>query len=64
MPNMATRWEVKNGDRELIFPLGRGVRWSDGHRKTGESAYWNRLAESISWDAQTIKCGILFHRQY
>ena len=41
MPNLARDYEVRDGYREFIFYLRRGVRWSDGHPFTADDIlYW------------------------
>jgi len=40
-PHLARSWEVSEDDREWIFHLRKGVRWSDGHPFTAEDIlYW------------------------
>src|SRR5687768_13677214 len=40
-PHLAKRVEINNGNREFVFHLRKGVRWSDGHPFTVDDIlYW------------------------
>tara|TARA_A100001037_G_C15131035_1_gene628721 strand:+ start:190 stop:2067 length:1878 start_codon:yes stop_codon:yes gene_type:complete len=44
-PNLAERWEFKDGGRELYVYIREGIRWSDGHPFTADDVlfFYNDL---------------------
>jgi len=44
-PNLAERWEFKEGGKELYVCIREGIRWSDGHPFTADDVlfYYNDL---------------------
>lgn len=44
-PNLAERWEFRDGGRELYVYIREGIRWSDGHPFTADDIlfYYNDL---------------------
>ncbi len=52
VPHIAKRWEISADNREYIFHLRKGMRWSDGHPFTADDIlyWWNeeQLDKSIT----------------
>lgn len=62
VPHIAKSWEIRDGGREYIFHLRRGMRWSDGHPFTADDIvyYWNH--EKQDPDVSTPSRKLMLHR--
>lgn len=62
VPHVAREYEVRDGGREFVFHLRRGMRWSDGHPFTADDImfWWNH--EENDPGAGVFAHKIMMHR--
>lgn len=62
VPHIAKSWEIRDGGREYIFHLRKGMRWSDGHPFTADDIiyYWENEKQDPNVSTPSRK--LMLHR--